>query len=182
MKEPKTKYMQNNRAFCKIDSESDRADSGNIFEGNIARFTEKIRKGPVFICVVCNHCLYDRSVMIFNENSYVIGDPYFSYSFVHSFDGKLYICLTCHRKLKRHIIPDISVFNKLSLSEFPEDFPQLNRLEKFIIAKRMLFKKIVIMPKGQSPKMNPDPFVISQLNAKIYVMFYHVAWITMGLC
>ena len=134
MKEQKRKYMQNNRAFCKIDSESDRADSGNRFEGNIARFTEKIRKGPVFICVVCNRCLYDRSVMIFNENSYEIGDPYFSYSFVHSFDGKLYICLTCHRKLKRHIIPDISVFNKLSLSEF---LKQLNRLKSSLLTKRI---------------------------------------------
>ena len=55
--------------------------------------------------------------------------------------------------MKKQVIPAIAVSNKLSLSEFPEDFPKLNKLEKFIIAKRMLFKKVVIMPKGQSPKL-----------------------------
>lgn len=29
----------------------------------------------------------------------------------------------------------------------------LNRLEKILIAKRILFKKIIIMPKGQQPKI-----------------------------
>ena len=141
IKEQNRKNMKDKRALV-------------ICQSNIARFIEKINKGPVFICVVCNRCLYDRSVINFDENSYEIDDAYFSFNYVHSFDGQLYICLTCHRTLKCRVIPDISVCNNLSVSVFSDDFPPLNRLEKLIIAKRMLFKKIVIMPKGQSPKLN----------------------------
>lgn len=43
--------------------------------------------------------------------------------------------------------------NKLELYQFPSDIAKLRRLEKTIIAKRLLFKKIAIMPKGQPPKL-----------------------------
>ena len=46
-----------------------------------------------------------------------------------------------------------AVCNKLEIFVFPPYLPKLRRLEKVVIAKRLLFKKIVIMPKGQSPKL-----------------------------
>ena len=35
----------------------------------------------------------------------------------------------------------------------PDELANLNRLEKAVISRRILFKKIAIMPKGQTPKL-----------------------------
>ena len=75
------------------------------------------------------------------------------YHEVISCDGKLYICLTCHKKLNKSEIPAQSVYNKLEIFDFPDDLANLNRLEKAIISRRILFKKVTIMPKGQSPNL-----------------------------
>ena len=57
------------------------------------------------------------------------------------------------KKLKKQKIPCQAVCNKLQLFEFPNEISCLRKLEKVIISKRLLFKKIVIMPKGQAPKL-----------------------------
>ena len=64
---------------------------------------EKIRlykaspEGPYFICVVCNRCMYRRSVQSFDEIKY---DLQYSYLFitVQSFDSNFYICLNMSSK------------------------------------------------------------------------------------
>ena len=43
--------------------------------------------------------------------------------------------------------------NKLEIFQFPDDIPVLNKLEKVIIGKRIIFAKIVVMPKGQFRKI-----------------------------
>ena len=118
----------------------------------ISKFTSLIQEGPYYICVVCNRCLYRRCVIIFKIEKYVIDVIDFYYEVINS-DGKLYICLTCHKKLNKSEIPAQSVHNKLEIYDFPDDLANLNRLEKAIISRRILFKKVTIMPKGQSPKL-----------------------------
>ena len=71
----------------------------------------------------------------------------------HSFDSKEYICITCHSKLKKGKTPTQAVTNKLQIFDLPELDSPLRRLEKIIISKRILFKRITIMPKGQCPKI-----------------------------
>ena len=44
--------------------------------------------------------------------------------------------------------------NGLQLENVPKELDCLNTIEVISIAKRVLFKKIVIMPKGQRPKTN----------------------------
>ena len=75
------------------------------------------------------------------------------YCTVISADGKYYICLTCHKKLHESEITAQAVWNKLDVYNFLDDLASLNRLEKAIISRRILFKKITIMPKGQMPKI-----------------------------
>ena len=41
----------------------------------------------------------------------------------------------------------------LKVSELPKEFRDIRRLERVLIARRLPFKKISIMPKGQSPKL-----------------------------
>ena len=68
-------------------------------------------------------------------------------------NGRTYVCQTCHKKLIKSKIPAQSVWYKLDTTDFPGDLNTLNRLERVIIATRILFKKVTIMPKGQSPKL-----------------------------
>ncbi|XP_057310099.1 uncharacterized protein LOC130648095 [Hydractinia symbiolongicarpus] len=98
----------------------------------IENFKKAIIEGPVFICIVCNPCLYRKSVVVFYNDNYKID--------------------TTDLLLKSEI-PAQAVCNKLDMFDSPDELETLNRLEKTIIARRILFKKITIMPKGQSPKL-----------------------------
>ena len=124
-------------------------------QNNIKKFREEITKGPYFICVVCNRSLYRKSVLTFNETKYDVNVlvERFCYEKVNSYDGCQYICKTCDTKLKKKKIPCQAVWNKLQLFEFPHHIPCLNKLERVIIAKRILFSKIITMPKGQFRKI-----------------------------
>ena len=49
-------------------------------------------------------------------------------------------------------VPYQSVSSKLEVYNFPSDFCGIPKLEKVLIAKRLLFKKVTIMPHGQMEK------------------------------
>ena len=68
------------------------------FTKNIKTFTKDIQNGPYFICVVCNRCLYRKSVLISYESKYVT--PIY-FSRICCYDGCQYICKTCDSKLKK---------------------------------------------------------------------------------
>ena len=68
---------------------------------------------------------------------------------VASYDGIKCICITCDKHLKKGTVPCQAVWNRLDILALPKEIECLNRLEKTLIAKRILFKKINIMPKGQ---------------------------------
>ena len=51
-------------------------------------------------------------------------------------------------------VPCQSVSNKLDVYNFPSHFCGIRKLEKVLIAKRLLFKKITIMPRGQMEKIS----------------------------
>ena len=118
---------------------------------NVKRFKKEIQNGPYCICVICNRCLYRRSVIRFVETKYEI--PQNLFDIVLSHDGHTYICQTCDKKLKKKIIPCQAVYNKLQVDELPTDLKNIRRLERVLVSKRLLFKKITIMPKGQAPKV-----------------------------
>ena len=122
-------------------------------QNNIKTFRMEIEKGPYFICVVCNRCLYRKSVLKFNETKHDVNFESFCYEKVDSYDGCQYICKTCDTKLKKKKIPCQAVWNKLQLFQFPDHTPCLNKLERVIIGKRILFSKIIIMPKSQFAKI-----------------------------
>ena len=69
---------------------------------------------------------------------------------VCSADGKQYICITCHKKLLKGTLPAQVVCHNLQIFELPSRFRDL---EKIIVAKRLLFKKVTIMPKGLCSKI-----------------------------
>ena len=68
---------------------------------------------------------------------------------MHSIDGSTYICHTCHRALKLGRIPTQSKANRMTLDEIPDELKDLNTLELHIICKRILFMKLVKLPRGK---------------------------------
>ena len=75
------------------------------------------------------------------------------YTRVVSFDEEKYICKTCARKIRAKHVPYQAVMNKLQITISPCHFCHIGILEKRLVSKRLLFKKVEIMPKGQSPKI-----------------------------
>ena len=152
------------KSFCK--KEVDNLDSGSTEkvpkncstkkskfrskESKIAKFRKEITEGPVFVCVECNRCMYRRSVKIYKSSNYNIQLQKIS---VLSFDGSKYICRTCDKHLLKGKIPCQSVRNKLQIYSLPDDLASVRRLERVLVSKRILFKKVTIMPRGQSPKI-----------------------------
>ena len=68
-------------------------------------------------------------------------------------NGTTYICNLCRSYLKKSHIPAQAVCNNLQIFEVLAEIKSLNRLERILIARRVLFKKVTIMPKGQFPKL-----------------------------
>lgn len=50
-------------------------------------------------------------------------------------------------------MPFQAISNKLEVYNFPTDFESIGKLEKVLIEKRILFKKVVIMPCAQMKKI-----------------------------
>lgn len=72
---------------------------------------------------------------------------------IESYDGFLYICKTCDKKFRKNFIPCQAASKKLYITLLPREFRSLNRLERILVSKRILFKKVTVMPKGKSPKL-----------------------------
>ena len=116
----------------------------------IEKFKKQIKSGPFYICCVCNRTLYKKSVVILQKNKYSRQD---CFMLQRSFDGKNYICRTCHAKLLKDQQPCQAVVNNLFVDETPTELAALEKLEQILVAQRIVFEKIVIMPKGQQRKI-----------------------------
>ena len=115
----------------------------------ICKFRNKIREGPNCICSVCNRLLYKKSVKLIDRISFSSSVPKDVFTNVTLFDGTEYICLTCHSKLVKGKIPCQAIYNNLSVDEIPVELAVLEKLEQILIAQRIVFEKIIVMPKGQ---------------------------------
>ena len=120
----------------------------------ICNFQNKIREGPCYICCVCNRLLYKKSVKLLNRNSCNSSVPKSVFTNITSFDNKEYICSTCHSKVAKGKIPCQAVCNNMSVDEIPVELALLEKLEQILIAQRIVFEKIIIMPKGQQKKVS----------------------------
>ena len=119
-------------------------------ENYLTLFNEKIREGPYYVCSVCNRILYRKSVVVLVKSKYNIQHLFTD---TNSFDGREYICRTCHLKVSKGNIPCQAAYNNLHLDKMPPELSALEKLEQILIAQRIVFEKIVVMPKGQQRKI-----------------------------
>ncbi len=120
----------------------------------ICKFRNKIKEGPYYICSVCNRLLYKKSVRLLDRNSCSSSVPMSVFTNITSFDKKEYICSTCHSKVIKGKIPCQAVYNDLFVDEIPVELALLEKLEQILIAQRIVFEKIIVMPKGQQKKVS----------------------------
>ena len=118
----------------------------------IYNFYNKVKEGPCYICSVCNRLLYKKSVKLLDKRSCRSSLPKSVFTNVTSFDSKEYICSTCHSKVKKGQIPCQAVCNKMYVDQIPVELALLEKLEQILIAQRIVFEKIIVMPKGQQKK------------------------------
>ena len=119
----------------------------------ISRFHNKINEGPYYVCSVCNRLLYRKSVVLLQKNKYINVDETL-FTDVKSFDDKEYICKTCHSKVLKGKIPCQAIYNNMYVDKIPAELASLEKLEQILIAERIVFEKIIVMPKGQQRKVN----------------------------
>ena len=119
----------------------------------ILKFQSRIKEGPYYICSVCNRLLYRKSVKLLEKKKYC-SVPRTVFTNIASFDNKEYICKTCHSKVVKGKIPCQAVYNNMSVEVIPAELALLEKLEQILIAQRIVFEKIVVMPKGQQKKVS----------------------------
>ena len=111
---------------------------------HVDRYTKLIMEGGVNKCIICNRCLYARSVLRFRQDKYYMDmDKVLCYFTQHE-----HICRTCDLYSKKKKILPQAVCNKLNIPSVPCELKNVNRLERVLICRRILFKKVTIMPKG----------------------------------
>ena len=81
--------------------------------------------------------LYRSGVKLFSIEKYPKPDLFTD---LKSADDRKYICHTCHLKAMKN-------------EEIPPELHHLRKLESVLIARRIIFQKIVILPKGQQCKI-----------------------------
>ena len=84
-----------------------------------------------------------RSVKKFLQQNYQNYE--IDYVPIVSSDNACYMCLTCHTHPLKNKTPCQAVCNKLEIADVARVFQDLRRLEKVLISKRILFRKIAIM-------------------------------------
>ena len=50
-------------------------------------------------------------------------------------------------------MPGQAVYNKLQIDQGPPELEELRKLESILAAQRLVFQKIVVLPKGQQRKI-----------------------------
>ena len=55
--------------------------------------------------------------------------------------------------MQKNSVPCQAVANRINIVELPKFFQDIHRLERFLVSRRILFKKVTVMPKGKSLKI-----------------------------
>ena len=119
------------------------------------KFKENIKYGPTFPCLCCERLMFENSMCKltdseFNEYTNTLEKLYKQTwnKCNKAINGKYYICSTCKSLIKQHKRPPQCFLNGLHIEEVDVDL-QLNELERTLIAKNILFLKLLQLPKSR---------------------------------
>ena len=118
-----------------------------------SQFRQKIKQGPYYVCTFCHRMLYRKSVLIFNKQKHVNCNIQNVFTDKLSFDNKKYICKMCHSKIIKGKVSCQAMYNDMFVDDIPTELSSLEKLDQILIAQRIGFGKIVVMPNGQQRKI-----------------------------
>ena len=72
---------------------------------------------------------------------------------IKSLDEKQYICKTYHTNVFKGQVPCQAVCDKLHVDELPPDLSIREKLDQILTAQRIVFERIIVIPKGQQRKI-----------------------------
>ena len=125
-------------------------------------FKKSVRYGPIFPCISCEQMMFEKGVSRLErgildniksacgKKDKTLFNRVFKYklrdlSFQVSFETCFFICHTCKKYLMKGKLPPMSAANNLGLSMVPDDI-LLTELENNLIGRKILFKKIFLLP------------------------------------
>ena len=89
-----------------------------LIECATKNFVKEIQKSPEYSCTVCHRLMYKESTIELKISSYKNSDvPNACRTHLKTISDKEWICLTCHRHLKKGAIPPQAQVNNMSLPE-----------------------------------------------------------------
>ena len=91
----------------------------------------------------CHRCFYSMSARFFSMVNYK--DFKIDFMTKATYDGKVYVSMACHKNIMKKRISCQAVYNKLDIEVAPKQLQNLRKLEKVLISRRILFKKVAIM-------------------------------------
>ena len=127
------------KGSLKFGSMMDKRKGITSFDKSVSKFKTLIKSGPVFVCVVCNRCHYQKSVIFLKMHRYNVDED--SIFMVMSYDGNYYICNTCDKALRNNRMPCQAVANKLFVEDLPKQFQGINRLGILLASRKFYFKR-----------------------------------------
>lgn len=115
------------------------------------KFRMSIKEFPEFICCSCHKMCYRSLVQLLSEEKYINTESQLLDKCLtekHSLDGKRYICNGCHAVLMKDKMPGTAVANNLITEEIPDELKDLRELECILISQRIIFFKMMNLPRG----------------------------------
>ena len=132
----------------------------------IKQFKRSCKQGPEYVCCVCQRLLFKSQVRQCKPEKFTVNtelrDQCISTRHLHkcgesctevcteqnSPRAKLWICATCKSHLSRGQCPPLATINSLQPVEMPDELANLNTLEQQLVAKHIMFTKVVSLPQG----------------------------------
>ena len=122
-------------------------------DANLKKFYQETEFGPEFICVCCHAMLDENQTLeLTDERKRRIGKALLKdcCEIRNDFydprgNGRFFICKYCYEKMaKEKKMPNRSIKNGLTVEELPPDLADITGLENSLIAKYLLFLKMIL--------------------------------------
>ena len=132
----------------------------STIQGRMRIFRDEVKNGPIHSCLSCKRCLYDHSVIPITPNHQAelrktlnsICENLFEETIAEfpNAEQLSYLCFTCKNHLFKGKMPPMCHSNNLENYNFDETpWMKLSELENSLIARDLVFMKIVQLPKSR---------------------------------
>ena len=121
---------------------------------NEDKFQQEIEHGPSFICISCHSRLFANQVKVVSENMRKnIKKEIWLQSCLEleeiKFDNNFHVCHNCHHVMRnKKKRPRQSIMNGMTVEQIPVEL-DINCIENQLIAKNVLFAKLIKLPKSR---------------------------------